>query len=122
MHREFVLVFILRIEGIGILDVELDKDDVSSLNYIDYSYWNELSDDSRKVGRAVENIENGKVVFDVPNDRFHLIASDFESGVDFGPIIVVSKHNDNQGEILEGHLRATGYVLSRQTQKPLKAI
>ena len=102
--------------------VELDKDDVSNLNYIDYSYWNELSDNSRKVGRAAENIVNGKVVFEVPNDRFHLVANDFESGLDFDPIIVVSNHNDNQGEILEGHLRATGYVLSQQTQKPLKAI
>ncbi len=102
--------------------VELHKDDVSNLNYIDYSYWNELSDNSRKVGRAAENIENGKIVFDVPNDRFYLVARDVESGVDFDPIIVVSKHNDNQGEILEGHLRATSYVLSRDTPKPLKAI
>jgi hypothetical protein len=102
--------------------VELDQNDVSSLNYIDYSYWNELSDNTRMVGLAVKNIKNGKVVFDVPNDRFYSVAKDIKSGVDFLPIIVVSSDKNNQGEILEGHLRATGYVLSEKTHKPLKAI
>jgi hypothetical protein len=102
-------------------EVELNKGDVADLDYIDYSYWNELSDNTRKVGRAANNISNHKIVFDVPNDRFYSVAKDAERGKDFTPIIVVSKRNDNQGEILEGHLRATGYALSEQT-KPLKAI
>ncbi len=102
--------------------VELDKNDVLELDYIDYSYWNELSDNTHKVGRAVKNIEDDKVVFDVPNDAFHLIAKDVERGKDFNPIIVVSKHGNKQGEILEGHLRATGYALSRHAQKSLRAI
>ena len=102
--------------------VELDQDDVASLNYIDYSYWNELSDNTHKVGRAARNITNSKVVFDVPNDNYYFVAKDVESGKDFAPIIVVSNNLDEQGEILEGHVRATGYALSQKPPKPLSAL
>lgn len=102
--------------------VTLSREEVCNLHYIDYSYWNELSDNTRKVGQAAQNVANGKVVFDVPNDRFHAVAKSAEVGENFLPIIVVSNLNDNEGEILEGHLRATGYVLAKQATKHLKAI
>ena len=102
--------------------VELGSKDVSSLNYIDYSYWNELSDNTRKVGQAAKNITNGRVVFDVPNDRFFSVAKDVENGTSLPPIVVVSNHDDNQGEILEGHLRATGFTLAKVAKSPLTAI
>lgn len=102
--------------------VELNNTEVKGLNYIDFSYWNELSDNTRKVGRAAENVIDGKVVFDVPNDRFYSVAKDIKNGTDLPPIIVVSTHEDNQGEILEGHLRATGFILAHTTKRPLMAI
>lgn len=102
--------------------IELNKDDVNNLKYIDYSYWNELSDNTRTVGRAAKNVSNGKTVFDVPNDRFYSVAKDVENGTSLPPIIVVSNHYDNQCEILEGHLRATGFALAKVTERPLTAI
>lgn len=102
--------------------VELDYKDVYNLNYIDYSYWNELSDNTHKVGKASENIAKGMIVFDELNDRFYSVAENVDIGTDLPPIIVVSNHGNNQGEILEGHLRATGYALSRTKKRPLIAI
>lgn len=103
-------------------EVELSRDEVSRLNYIDYSYWNELSDGTRKVGQAAMNIAAGKIVFDVPNDRFFAAAKLVEAGESFPPIIVVSGQNDASGEILEGHMRATGHALAGQAAQPLRAI
>lgn len=102
--------------------VELDQADVSELHYIDYSYWNELSDNTRKVGAAAKNVMNDKVVFDVPNDKFFSVAEAVENGLDFGPIIVVSNSDKQEAEILEGHLRATGYIMAQKPTKPLRAI
>ncbi len=102
--------------------VQLDHGEVGNLKYIDYSYWNELSDGTRRVGRAAMNVAEGKIVFDVPHDRFHSVAKLVEDGTSLPPIIVVSNGDDNEGEILEGHLRATGYALARQTVKPLRAV
>ncbi len=102
--------------------VELDREDVGRLNYIDFSYWNELSDGTRKVARAAANVAKGTVVFDVPNDRFFSVAQAVEAGMSLPPIIIVASVGNDAGDILEGHLRATGYLLANQTQQPLKAL
>lgn len=102
--------------------VELDQADVSELHYIDYSYWNELSDNTRKVGVAAKNVMNDKVVFDVSNEKFFSVVKNLEDGLDFGPIIVVLNSDKEDSEILEGHLRATGYVMAQQPIKPLRAV
>ena len=101
--------------------VELSREELAELNYIDYSYWNELSDGTREVGRAATNVASGKVVFDVPNDRFFAVAEAIEAGAILPPIIVVSDDSYG-GEILEGHLRVTGYLLAQQPGQPLTAI
>lgn len=100
--------------------VELTADDIKTLRYIDYSYWNELSDNTRLVGVAAQNVERGKIVFDVSNANFFNIAKAVEAGTQFPPIVVLE---NNQGlEIVEGHARATGYLLSSNHSKPLQAI
>lgn len=100
--------------------VELTPDDVKTLHYIDYSYWNELSDNTRLVGVAAENVAHGKVVFDVSNANFFNIAQTVEAGIQFLPIVILE---NGQGlEIVEGHARATGYSLSNNHSKPLQAI
>ena len=112
-------------EGFETLDwgwVELNQMDVDRLKYIDYSYWNELSDNTRLVHQAVANIEKGKLVFDVPHDRFRSVAKAVEAGVALPPIILVQSTHDDSLEILEGHLRATGYALAKQAITPLIAI
>lgn len=100
--------------------VELEVDDVKALRYIDYSYWNELSDDTHLVGVAAKNVERGKVVFDVSNAHFFDIAKAVEAGTQFAPIVVLERE---QGlEIAEGHARATGYLLADSPTEQLQAI
>lgn len=100
--------------------VELTGSDVRALRYIDYSYWNELSDNTHLVGVAAENVKRGKVVFDVSNAHFFAIAKAVEAGVRFAPIVVLERE---QGlEIVEGHARATGYLLAENATNPLQAV
>jgi hypothetical protein len=100
--------------------VELAVDDVKALRYIDYSYWNELSDNTHLVGVAAENVKRGKVVFDVSNAHFFDIAKAVETGAQFAPIVVLKRE---QGlEIVEGHARATGYLLADNVTKSLQAV
>jgi len=99
---------------------ELTRDDVKALKYIDYSYWDELSDNTHNVGVAAENIKLGKVVFDVSNDHFYEIASAAEAGTRFAPIVVLKRKQKH--EIIEGHARATGYLLASNHIKPMLAL
>lgn len=102
--------------------IELNLEEVGNLNYIDYSYWNELSDGSQRVNQAVRTIESGRIVFDVSNDDFHMIAAAVNSGTELPPIIVIAKDSNVTGKIIEGHLRATGYVLSHSPSALLKVL
>ena len=102
--------------------VSLNQHEVKELRYIDYSYWNELTNNTRRIGKAVRNIINGKIIFDVPNDRFYEMAQDFESGKEVPPIIMISGQDSEPPEVIEGHLRATGYALARNINHPLQAI
>ncbi|MCA9336296.1 MAG: hypothetical protein KDA17_03595 [Candidatus Saccharibacteria bacterium] len=100
--------------------VELAVEDVKALRYIDYSYWNELSDNTHLVGVAAENVKRDKVVFDVSNAHFFDIAKAIETGAQFAPIVVLKR--EQSLEIVEGHARATGYLLADNATKPLQAI
>ncbi len=43
-------------------DSQLSRDEISNLHYVDYSYWNELSDHTHLVKDAVKNIQQGKII------------------------------------------------------------
>jgi hypothetical protein len=100
--------------------VELNQEEVGNLQYIDYSYWNELSDNTRQVKRAAANVANGKIVYDVPNTNFLSVAKAVETGKVLPPIIILA--DSNESLIIEGHLRATGYMLAERAKSPLQAI
>jgi hypothetical protein len=100
--------------------VELTPEEVKELRYIDYSYWNELTDNTHLVEIAAKNVKRGKVVFDVSSDNFFSIASRVEAGTQFPPIIVLERGYGR--EIVEGHARATGYSLVDNPDKLIPAI
>lgn len=102
--------------------VALSADDVRKLHYIDYSYWNELSKNTHEVGVGADNVRNGAIIFDVPNDTFWSIAKAFEAGKTFEPIIVFKENDDDPGRIIEGHARSTGYLLATDLEQSLMAI
>lgn len=95
------------------LEAELSNNEIRDLKYVDYDYWNELTGGSHLVKDGVQNIQKGKIVFDVPNDRFLTLAEEIQKGKHvFEPIIVWGHTIDAPLEILEGHLRATAFALA----------
>lgn len=92
---------------------EISREEIGDLRYVDYSYWNELTDHTHKVKDAVKNIQKGKVVFEVSNDRFLEVAEQIKQGdTDFEPMILWGKDGRSPLTILEGHLRATAFGLA----------
>ncbi len=97
-------------------DVEWFVEDLSketlftNVFYIDYSYWNEITNGTRLPIDAVERINNDIKVFDVPYDNFIAASSDFKQGKKFKRLILVS--DGSKYVIVEGHLRMTVYAMN----------
>lgn len=92
---------------------EIDREEIGDLQYVDYSYWNELTDGTHLVKKAVKNILQGKIVFDVSNDRFLAVAEKIRNGEhNFEPMVLWGKDEKSPLTILEGHLRATAFGLA----------
>ena len=87
--------------------VQFSKDDFFNCFYINYSYWNELSDFTSKPTNACKNILAGKEVFDVSNENF-LRGKELLGKVKFPPVILISC-NPQKNLIIEGHSRMTIY-------------
>lgn len=84
--------------------------DFKNISYINYSYWNELSNNTSSPLVAAENIKNNKVVFNVSNKQYIDCAKEIEQGKTFVPMIFLTCDYKNF-VILEGHLRMTAYAL-----------
>ena len=88
-------------------------DDLPRIFYIEYSYWNELSNYTGKPIEAAKTIAMGKTIFDVPNDGFLKAAKHLELQTEsenaFPPMIFLT--DSTRYIILEGHLRMTAYAL-----------
>jgi hypothetical protein len=94
-------------------EAEISRQEIGDLRYVDYSYWNELTDNTHLVKDGVKNIQQGKIAFDVPNDRFWTVTERILHGeFDFESIILWGRDEDSPLEILEGHLRATAFGLA----------
>ncbi len=90
----------------------ITKKELLDIRYINYSYWLEITQGSRKLDDAVKTIKEGKEVFNVSNDNFLEAAEEVKKGTSFPELILVTKGNDHPLVVLEGHLRATAYRLS----------
>lgn len=87
------------------------KKDLNEVMYINYSYWNELSSDTRLPMQAASNIRNHKEVFGVSNKGFLAINSAFKQGKVFPKLIVVAMNESSRVVVLEGHARLTAYFI-----------
>lgn len=112
-YRENREMFVDVPDNLTWYEAEISRDEIGNLRYVDYSYWNELTDDTHLVRDGVKNIGKGKIVFDVPHDRFLEFAEKIRrGGNDFGPIIIWGQAINSPLQILEGHLRATALGLA----------
>ena len=85
--------------------------ELARVRYIEYSYWNELSNGTRRPGDAAERIRAGVRVFGVANDRFLAAERAVRRGERFPPLILAGPRPDAL-VCLEGHLRLTAYALA----------
>jgi hypothetical protein len=102
--------------------VELTRKEVEALHYVTYDYWDALSGGTHLVRDGARSVQNGTVIFEVPNDRFWEVARKFDAGDALAPIIIVSSVGDGACTLIEGHLRATGYLLAQRVPATVRAL
>ena len=87
--------------------MELNSNDIDNIYYINYDYWNELSNNTSKPVEASKVIKSGKTIYGISNKPFF---DGFESlkNNKFPPIILITS-NDEKYLIIEGHSRMTIY-------------
>ncbi|MCL2404395.1 MAG: hypothetical protein FWC92_02480 [Defluviitaleaceae bacterium] len=90
---------------------KFDRDDIPKIIYIEYSYWNELSNYTGSPLEAAKTILSGKTVYDVPNDGSIKGAEKLKQGHKFPPLIFLTDKHEERYIILEGHARMTSYGL-----------
>ena len=92
--------------------ITLDREEVAKIKYIDYSYWNELSNGTRLPVDATKTILAGKKIYGQSNESFIQAAQALCQGTSFPELIVVGASPQAELIILEGHLRLTAYMLA----------
>ena len=93
--------------------VQFDAEDLDKIYYINYDYWNELSNNTSKPVEASKNIRNGIEIYEVSNKPFLEGLNYIDS---FPPVILLTC-NDYKYLIIEGHSRMTVYGLNPTTFK-----
>lgn len=84
--------------------------DLGSIRYIDYSYWNELSQGTHSPLTAARTIQNGVEIYGQSNAGFVKAAEFIKGGGKFPrPILLTSDFE--RFVIVEGHLRITAFAL-----------
>jgi hypothetical protein len=90
----------------------LTRAEVAGLRYIDYSYWNEISNGTRSPLAAAETVRAGRTIYGQGTDGFLLAAQALREGARFTELIVVGAVPDMPLTVYEGHLRLTAYALA----------
>lgn len=88
-----------------------NTEDLEKIRYIDYDYWNELSDGTHSPLTAAKTIHNGKTVFGESNDDFLKAAEFIKGGGAFHKMFFLTSDFE-RFVIVEGHLRMTAYALA----------
>ncbi|MDE7354333.1 MAG: hypothetical protein K2O06_14975, partial [Acetatifactor sp.] len=83
------------------------RHDIDNIYYIDYDYWNELSNGTSKPIEAVKMIQSGIEIYEVSNQSF-LDGVEYSKNNIFPPVILITC-NDEKYLIIEGHSRMTVY-------------
>ncbi|MAF20798.1 MAG: hypothetical protein CMI55_03905 [Parcubacteria group bacterium] len=92
----------------------LSKEDLQKIKYIDYSYWNELTKNTRLVRDGAKSIKKGVVVFNESNQPFWDAFEALKQGKKFPAPILVTKNDRSDLVVIDGHLRLTVYLLDER--------
>lgn len=93
----------------------LQIDDLKKIKYMNYSYWNELSNHTGLVTEGIKTIKAGIKIYGKSNDGFKKAAQYVKEGGKFPKLILVAKDKNSQLILLEGHLRATAMLWQEET-------
>lgn len=85
--------------------------DLNRIRYIDYSYWNELSQGTHSPLKAVQTVLSGIEVYGQSNAGFVKAAEFIKGGGKFPKTILLTSDFEHF-VIMEGHLRITAYALA----------
>jgi hypothetical protein len=91
--------------------VVMSKPELSRVEYIHYSYWNELSNGTRLPSRASKMIRDDTEIFGVSNQGFLDIFNAIRNGKTFPRLLLVSCNEHARVVVLEGHARITAYFI-----------
>lgn len=89
----------------------IGKYELSQVMYINYSYWNELSNGTRLPSHASKTIKDNIEVFGVSNQGFLNIFNAIRNGTTFPRLLLVSCNEHARVVVLEGHARLTAYFI-----------
>ena len=95
--------------------------DLEKIRYIDYSYWNELSEGTGSPLNAAKTIRKGVRIFDVSNEGFLLAAEYVKKGGTFPKLFFLTADYESF-VIVEGHQRMTAYALEPECFRNVEAI
>ena len=89
----------------------LTPNEVSRIEYCDYSYWLELSNGTRKPADGAARINQGvEQIMRQTTDNFRRAAAALRAGTTFREMILAT-HDRNRLVVIEGHLRLTAYMM-----------
>jgi hypothetical protein len=88
------------------------RDELGTIRYIDYSYWNEISNQTRLPSVAAETIRTGRLIYGESTEGFLVVARALRAGAQFPELIVVGTAPDAVLTVFEGHVRLTAYLLA----------
>jgi hypothetical protein len=85
--------------------------DLTRIRYINYSYWNVLSEGSRSPLIGGRRFAAGERPFGETSEAPLTIAEAMRRGTDIPPVILVAPARDGPFVILEGHCRMTAWAI-----------
>jgi hypothetical protein len=88
------------------------RQEVATVRYIDYSYWNELSGHSRLPIVATEVIRAGREIHGQSTAGFLRAAQALREGTHFPELIVIGISPNELLTVYEGHVHLTAYMLA----------
>lgn len=88
--------------------VQFEEGDIDKIFYLNWEYWNEISNSTSKPTVASKNIYNGVEIYGVSNEPYFKGLKYLENNNKFNPIIAITC-NGERFVLIEGHSRMTVY-------------
>lgn len=82
------------------------------VHYIDYSYWNELSEGTRLPTVAAQTVRAGKTIYGQSTQGYLKLAQEVCGGARFPELILTAVSPAAPLVVMEGHVRLTAYALA----------